>query len=267
MASADDRLVNMNPLLVSIQGLGKIYERKRADPIEALADITFDVNEGEIVSIIGPSGCGKSTLLKIIAGILPKSTGKMHLDGEEITGPSKSMSMVFQSPVLFPWRTVRSNILLPVTVRGLATSDYVNKADELLSLVDLDGFGDRLPKELSGGMQQRAALCRSLILEPRVLLMDEPFGALDALTRERMAVELLRLWERTQTTIFFVTHSIIEAVFISHRVILLSNRPAIVDRIFDVNFPFPRDLLVMSSPEFAELTGQIRIRLGITQAD
>jgi NitT/TauT family transport system ATP-binding protein len=200
------------------------------------------VSPGEFVAVVGRSGCGKSTLLRIIAGLLPPSTGRVLINGTEVTRPRRDVAMMFQRPGLLPWRSALDNVLLPIELVGLRRSAHRARAEELLDLVGLDGFHRRLPRELSGGMQQRVALCRSLILRPEVMLMDEPFSALDALTRTELAVQLQRIHMENLATIVFVTHSIDEAVLLADRVVVLTPRPARIRKILDVTIPRPRSL-------------------------
>ena len=229
-----------------------------ADAIVALQDIDFSVAEGEFISIVGPSGCGKSTLLKILAGLLPASDGEARLNGTPIEGPRKDIGMVFQSPVLFPWRNVLGNVLLPADVQRLGREAMTRRALDLLALVGLAGFEKRYPWELSGGMQQRVALVRALIHDPALLLMDEPFGALDALTRETMNVELQRIWLERRKTVLFVTHSTTEAVFLADRVLVMTARPGRIGDMLEVRLPRPRPLDVMTTEAFGVYTRRIR---------
>jgi len=234
----------------------------RADsgPVEALRDISFAVDRGELVALVGPSGCGKSTLLRIIAGLRPPSAGRIAVDGRAVTRPIAAVGMIFQAPVLLKWRRIVDNVLLPAELAGLSPDAYRTRAADLLRLVGLEDFGDKLPRELSGGMQQRAALCRALLLDPPLLLMDEPFGALDAMTRDDMALELLRIWgerdlERNQRkTVLFVTHSIAEAVFLADRVVVMTPRPGRVARVVQVRLPRPRTTATRASAHFGALT-------------
>ena len=209
---------------IAIRELTKQYA-SRAGAVTALDRISFAVGEGEFVAVVGPSGCGKSTLLKILAGLLPTSSGEARLRGTPIAGPRRDIGVVFQSPVLFPWRSVLDNVLLPVDVQGLGRERYAKVAMDLLALVGLTGFEHRYPWELSGGMQQRVAITRALVHDPAMLLMDEPFGALDAMTREQMNLELQRIWLEKQKTVLFITHSIPEAVFLGDRVLVMTPRP------------------------------------------
>ncbi len=224
--------------------------------VEALRDIDLAVGRGELVAVVGPSGCGKSTLLRIIAGLRPSSRGRVEVDGRPVERPLRSVGMVFQAPVLLKWRTIESNVLLPAELSGLDPRAYRARAGELLSLVGLADFAQKLPRELSGGMQQRASLCRALLLDPPLLLMDEPFGALDAMTRDEMNLELLRVWgegSRERKTIVFVTHSIPEAVFLADRVIVMTPRPGRLGRVFDVPLPRPRTVTSRAHPDFGPL--------------
>ncbi|MFO1415301.1 MAG: ABC transporter ATP-binding protein [Burkholderiales bacterium] len=250
------------PVLLSVRDLVKRYVTKAGDEVLALTDIAVDLADGEFVSVLGPSGCGKTTLLKILAGIVPYTSGAVLFRGEPITGPQAGMGVVFQAPVLLPWLTVLQNVLLPVKVLGLDVGQHTEAAHALLNLVGLDGFSNKYPNELSGGMQQRVAIVRGLIHDPRLLLMDEPFGALDALTRERMNVELQRIWLARRKTVFFITHSVGEAVFLSDRVLVMSARPGRIVEDLAVPFPRPRDLDLMSTSEFGALTRHLRHMLG-----
>lgn len=228
--------------LIGLTAVSKTFHaRRRQPPITALDGISLDIGENEFVSVVGRSGCGKSTLLRLIAGLAPVSDGKVFLRGEQVRQPSPEVSLVFQRPSLLPWRTVIGNVLLPVEILRLNVAQYRDHAMELLELVGLAGFEERHPGELSGGMQQRAALCRALIHDPAVLLMDEPFGALDALTRDELGMELQRIWSERRKTIIFVTHSISEAVLLADRVVVFTPRPGRVADIIDVDAPRPRD--------------------------
>ena len=224
----------------------------------ALKDINFGVADGEFMVIVGPSGCGKTTLLKILAGLLGGFDGSASLKGTPIAKPRRDIGVVFQSPVLFPWRSVLGNVLLPADVQRLGRETMTQRALDLLSLVGLTGFEHRYPWELSGGMQQRVALVRALIHDPALLLMDEPFGALDALTRETMNVELQRIWLERRKTVLFVTHSTTEAVFLADRVLVMTARPGRIGDMFDVRLPRPRNLDVMTTEAFGVHTRRIR---------
>jgi len=243
--------------VIAVQALTKVYPA-RAGAVHALEAIDFEVADREFVAIVGPSGCGKSTLLKILAGLIPATGGMALLRGTPIVGPRRDIGMVFQSPVLFPWRTVLHNVLLPVDVQGLGRQRLHRSALDLLRLVGLDGFENRYPWELSGGMQQRVAMVRALIHDPAMLLMDEPFGALDAMTREQMNLELQRIWLERRKTVVFITHSIPEAVFLADRVLVMTARPGRITEIVAVTLPRPRSLDIMSTPEFGTHVRRIR---------
>jgi len=242
--------------VIVLDGVGMTY-RADSGPVEALRDISFAVDRGELVALVGPSGSGKSTLLRIIAGLRPPSAGRIAVDGRAVTRPIAAVGMVFQAPVLLKWRRIVDNVLLPAELAGLSPDAYRARATDLLRLVGLEDFGDKLPRELSGGMQQRAALCRALLLDPPLLLMDEPFGALDAMTRDELNLELLRVWgegSRQRKTILFVTHSIPEAVFLADRVVVMTPRPGRVARVVQVRLPRPRTTATRASAHFGALT-------------
>jgi NitT/TauT family transport system ATP-binding protein len=229
-------------------------------PVEALRDISFTVERGELLALVGPSGCGKSTLLRIVAGLRAATTGRVEVAGHAVTGPMAEVGMVFQAPVLLRWRRVLENVLLPAELSGRDPGRYRARAEGLLRLVGLGDFAAKLPRELSGGMQQRASLCRALLLDPPLLLMDEPFGALDAMTRDEMNLELLRVWGETEgarKTILFVTHSIPEAVLLADRVIVMTARPGRVAAAFAVPLPRPRAMDSRADPRFGELCVEI----------
>jgi NitT/TauT family transport system ATP-binding protein len=244
---------------ISLRSLGKIY-RSPAGGVQALKDITCDIRRGEFVSVVGPSGCGKSTVLKIIAGIVPRSIGNIEINGRPVSGPNADVGVVFQSPILLPWRTVYENVMLPNDVAKRPRQQAHERAIGLLTLTGLSDFTHRYPNELSGGMQQRAAICRALISDPSILLMDEPFGALDAMTREFMNVELQRIWMEKRKTVFLITHSIPEAVFLSDRIIVMTRRPGTIDEIIDIDLPRPRHLDMMSEPAFGQYAKYIRAK-------
>jgi NitT/TauT family transport system ATP-binding protein len=214
---------------------------KGADQLVALEDINLEVMDGEFVCILGPSGCGKTTLLRIIAGLEQKTSGSMALKGKEITGPGPDRGMVFQEFALFPWRTVRRNIEFGLEVKGVPAAKQRESSQKYIDLVGLKGFEDSHPNQLSGGMKQRVGIARALANEPAILLMDEPFGALDAQTRNQMQKELLRIWSETRKTIIFITHSVDEAVFLSDRVVVLTSRPGRVKTVHRIELPRPRD--------------------------
>jgi len=228
--------------MIQLNGVGRTFAG-RSGQVEALRDINLDVRDGEFVALVGRSGCGKSTLLRLVAGLLPPTSGEITVAGERVTGTRRDIAMMFQRPALLPWRSVLDNVLLPLEIYGGADrADRRARALGLLEMVGLAGFEKRLPHELSGGMQQRVSLCRSLIARPRVMLMDEPFSALDALTREDLSVELQRVHMENRATIVFVTHSIDEAVLLADRVVVLSPRPGRIARIVDIDIPRPRTL-------------------------
>jgi NitT/TauT family transport system ATP-binding protein len=242
--------------------------RTRKRTVTALTGVSLDVREGEFVAIVGPSGCGKSTLLKLVAGLLKPSAGAVTLHGEPVTAPRHDIGYVFQRAALLEWRSARRNILLQAEMRGMPSATARDRTAELIAMTGLTGFEDAYPHELSGGMQQRVALCRALLHEPPVLLMDEPFGALDALTREQLNVELNRIWRETRTTVLLVTHSIAEAAYLADRVVVMTDRPGTVAEIIDIDLPAERDYATtMARPEFARATTRIRELLGATSAD
>ena len=242
---------------IRIENVAKTYVTADG-PVESLRPIDLDIYKGEFVVVVGPSGCGKSTLLKMVAGLLQATSGRIHINGQVVDQPLDDVGMVFQTPVLLAWRTILRNVLLPVEMRGLRVRDYEARAHALMKTAGLNGFEAKLPWQLSGGMQQRAAICRALVTDPSVLLMDEPFGALDAMTRERMNIELQRIWYETKKTVLLITHSIPEAVFLADRVIVMSERPGTIAAVYRIDLPRPRSLSVMGTPRFAELTQMIR---------
>ncbi len=248
--------------VIAARGLSKQYATRDGN-VSALERINFSVGDGEFVAVVGPSGCGKSTLLKILAGILPPSSGEALLRGTPIAGPRRDIGVVFQSPVLLPWRTVLDNVLLPVDVQRLDRERHLKLALDLLALVGLQGFERRYPWELSGGMQQRVAITRALIHDPAMLLMDEPFGALDAMTREHMNLELQRIWLEKRKTVLFITHSIPEAVFLGDRVLVMTPRPGRIMDARRVEIPRPRSLDLMSAPEFGEHVRYLRAQFSV----
>ncbi|WFE25090.1 ABC transporter ATP-binding protein [Solwaraspora sp. WMMD791] len=227
--------------MIELSGVGRTFTG-RSGTVEALQGIDLSVAAGEFVAVVGRSGCGKSTLLRLIAGLLPTTAGTVTVGGQRVVKARRDIAMLFQRPALLPWRSVLDNVLLPVEIFGLRRAQHRARALELLDLVGLTGFEKRLPHELSGGMQQRVSLCRSLITEPRVMLMDEPFSALDALTREELSVELQRIHMERAATIVFVTHSIDEAVLLADRVVVLSPRPGRIRKIVPIDIPRPRSL-------------------------
>jgi NitT/TauT family transport system ATP-binding protein len=257
------------PETVSYQGVGLTYSTA-SGPVRALTDITLAVPRGHFVSMVGPSGCGKSSLLMLTAGLRSCTHGQIRVDGIPITGPQPNTGIVFQNDTLLDWRTALANVLLQVELRGLAKEQYRQKALDLLRSVGLGGFEDRHPYELSGGMRQRIAICRALIHDPHLLLMDEPFGALDALTRDQMMNDLQALWLEQRKTVLFITHSIPEAVFLSDRVVVMTSRPGRIDDIVPIDLPRPRELHMTTEPMFNGYVQQIREifeRQGVLRSD
>ena len=244
--------------LLQVVDLTKDYSTRSGVYVTALPGISMTLDDGEFVCVVGPSGCGKTTLLKILAGIVEPTTGQVLYRGKQITGAQQGMGVVFQSPVLMPWLKIIDNVLLPAKVIGLDRTAARATAMELLALVGLRGFEIKYPFELSGGMQQRAAIVRSLVHDPSILLMDEPFGALDALTREHMNVELQRIWLARRKTVFLITHNIFEAVFLSDRVLVMSARPGRFIKEFHIPFARPRDINLTATTEFGNYVKEIR---------
>ncbi|MCB1387261.1 MAG: ABC transporter ATP-binding protein [Nitratireductor sp.] len=225
---------------VNIDSLSKVYKTREDDDLLALDRIDVQFEPGSFVAVVGPSGCGKSTLLSLMAGLTDATTGAIVIDGEGVSKPHPKVGVVFQSDLLLYWRTVLDNILLPIEIKKLDLARYRSRAEELLAQVGLEGFGNKFPSELSGGMRQRVAICRALIQEPGLLLMDEPFGALDALTREQMIMDLQAMWLRVRNTVLFITHGIDEAVFLADRVLVMSPRPGRIDLDLKIDMPRPR---------------------------
>ncbi|MGE0718008.1 MAG: ABC transporter ATP-binding protein [Alphaproteobacteria bacterium] len=242
---------------IRLDRVGMVYEGETGR-VEALRDISLTIDQGEFIALVGPSGCGKSTLLRILAGLRPLTSGSVAVAGQEVRRPLREVGMVFQAAVLLKWRSVLDNVLLPAELSGLDPRRYRERARMLLELVGLADFADKRPKELSGGMQQRVSLCRALLLDPPLLLMDEPFGALDAMTRDEMNVELLRVWgegtDARRKTIVFVTHSIPEAVFLADRVVVMSPRPGRIAAVRTVELPRPRTAETRAVPAFGALS-------------
>jgi len=244
---------------IRIHGLSKTFG-DADDGVLALDDIRCTIRQGSFVTIVGPSGCGKSTLLRILAGLLDYEVGNVELDGQPIHGTRRDVGMVFQSSILLPWRTILDNVLLPAEVLGLDMKKARERAMRLLHMVRLDGFEHKLPRQLSGGMQQRASIARALLHDPKILLMDEPFGALDAMTRERMNLELQRIWMESGKTVVLITHSIPEAVFLGDVVLVMSPRPGTLQQVLRIDLPRPRSMAAMSDPVFASAAAAIRER-------
>jgi len=242
---------------VAITHLTKIYETRDGNEVRALDPITVGVTPGQFVAILGPSGCGKSTLLSLIAGISRRTSGSITIDGEEVRRPHPKVGVVFQTDLLLYWRTVTDNILLPIEIKGWDRKRYSARVDDLLGQVGLAGFAQKFPSELSGGMRQRVAICRALVQEPGLLLMDEPFGALDALTREQMISDLQTMWLNVNNTVIFITHSIEEAVFLADRVLVMSPRPGRIDLDLHIQIERPRSWKNRIEPRFVEYMTQI----------
>jgi NitT/TauT family transport system ATP-binding protein len=249
---------------VEVAGLSKVYDLARGGRVVALEGIDLKVNRGEFVSLLGPSGCGKSTLLQVMAGLTTATSGAVMIEGRKVLRPQSQVGLVFQSPVLLEWRTALKNVLLQAEARGLERTKATADAMRLLAQVGLNGFEDKRPYELSGGMQQRVSICRALLHDPRLVLMDEPFGALDAITRDQMAVDLQGLWTTGAKTVVFVTHSVEEAAFLSDRVLVMSARPGRIIAEVEVELPRPRRLRMRSTPEFLRYTAEIRDALAAT---
>lgn len=252
-------VISRGVALLEANHLSKWYPQNADhNSLHALSDVSFVAADGEFLALVGPSGSGKSTLLRLLAGLLPPDDGVVNFDGAALVAPRADIGLVFQEPNLMPWRTTLENIALPLEIQGATKMDALNAAKKLSDLMGLQGFEAAFPQQLSGGMQQRVALARALIHKPRLLLLDEPFGALDALTRERMNVELLRIWQLYHATAILVTHSISEAVFLADRVLVLSARPGRVTTTVDVLLPRPRTLDLLTDDRFVELTRAVR---------
>ena len=243
--------------VIELRGVSKTY-RTRDGEVPSLQPIDFTISDGEFVVVVGPSGCGKTTLLKMIAGLLAPSSGEIRVEGRTITKPHGGVGIVFQSAMLLPWRSVFRNVMMPVEVKNLPRETYRKRAQALLKMVGLEGFENKYPWQLSGGMQQRASICRALVHDPKIVLMDEPFGALDAMTRERMNVELQRIQRETSKTVLLITHSIPEAVFLADRILVMTDRPGSIAAVYDVPLKRPRSLDVLADPVFVALTQTIR---------
>ncbi len=237
---------NLSTPLIRIKGLTKQYHTRTGDITVALDRVQLDIVDGEFIALVGPSGCGKTTLLKILAGLEDRFGGEARLGDKAIVKPSPEVGVVFQEPTLLPWRTILENILLPAELMHLDRKVYTERALELMDMIGLKGFENKYPRELSGGMRQRAGICRALVRDPKVLLMDEPFGALDAMTREFLNAELQRIWLKSGKTVIFVTHSIPEAVFLADRVVVMSPRPGRISEIIPVTLPRERKLSDLS---------------------
>ncbi len=245
---------------IVLDHVSMVYQTDAGEPVKALSNVSLNIQKGEFVSLLGPSGCGKTTLLRIIADLLQPTGGTVTVAGETPRQArlQKKYGIVFQSPVLYDWRTVRKNVCLPLEIMKVEKKEKKARADKMLDLVGLTDFSDNYPYELSGGMQQRVGIARALAINPQILLMDEPFSALDEFTREKLHVDLLRIWRKTNKTVVFVTHNIAESVFLSDRVCVLSPHPGRLSAVVDITLPRPRTDEMRSSPEFAELVAKIR---------
>jgi NitT/TauT family transport system ATP-binding protein len=244
--------------VIRLQDVEKTYRTRRGDHVRALEGITLDITENEFVTLVGPSGCGKSTLLKLVAGLTSVSGGTVRVRDTVVREPFPDVGIVFQHPVLLPWRTVLDNVLFSADMLGLGRDRYRTRALELLALSGLAGFETRLPRELSGGMQQRVAICRALLPDPSLLLMDEPFGALDAMTREELGLELLRIWEARRKTILFVTHSIPEAILLADKVVVMTPGPGRIARVIPIDLPRPRTVELEFDAKFKTYSDEVR---------
>ncbi|SEA98615.1 ABC transporter ATP-binding protein [Rubrimonas cliftonensis] len=244
--------------MIGIESVSKAFGARDGSQVVALQDVSLAFDRNEFVCLVGPSGCGKSTLLRLVAGLVEPSAGRVTIEGAAVDGPRADTGIVFQSPTLLPWASILDNVLFPARMMNVCTPDAVRRAHALLDLVGLAEFAGRHPRELSGGMQQRAGIARALVHQPDILLMDEPFGALDALTREELTLELLRIWSDQPKTILFVTHSIPEAVLLADRVVVLSPRPGRVADVVKVGLPRPRSFAMEAHDEFQRCAGRIR---------
>jgi NitT/TauT family transport system ATP-binding protein len=254
--SADTKAAG-EPVLVELRKINKTYKSPRGD-IHALENVNLEIRPGEFLSLLGPSGCGKSTLLRCLAGLEAISSGEVRIDGELLTRPPEGLGIVFQHDLLLDWRTVLQNVLLPIEFRRLPMRNYRERALGMLETFGLRAFADRFPWELSGGMRQRVAICRALIDEPSLLLMDEPFGALDAITRDNLNIELQNIWTRTRKSVLFITHSITEAILLSSRVAVMGRDPGHIEEIIEIALPRPRTLATRETPDFARYSAHVR---------
>ncbi|CCO25519.1 ABC transporter ATP-binding protein [Maridesulfovibrio hydrothermalis] len=244
--------------IIQARGVSKIYSGRKGESVHAVAGVDLDVAPKEFVAILGSSGCGKSTFLMMVAGLVETSGGELLLEGDPVVGPDSRCGVVFQEYLLFPWKTVRENIAFGPNLQGVDKEEIESRTAHFIELVGLEKFKDCYPHELSGGMKQRVAIARALANDPKVLLMDEPFGALDALTRETMQVELLRIWHETTCTVLFVTHSIVEAVYLADRVVVMSKRPGTIKASLSIDLPRPRVREVTGSEKFREYEKKLR---------
>ena len=260
-ATAHLRVVSEQPVNttsgINLSGVSKTYGTGDGR-VQSLRPLDFHINEGEFFVVVGPSGCGKSTLLKLISGLLPPTSGEILVDGHKVTEPHGDVGIVFQNALLLPWRNILNNVLLPIDMKKLPREQFIERAKSLLKMVGLEGFEKKLPWQLSGGMQQRASICRALVHDPKIMMMDDPFGALDAMTREKMNVELSRIQRQTGKTILLITHSIPEAVFLADKVLVMTERPGGIEAIYDVPLGRDRNLDTMANPVFTELVARVR---------
>ncbi len=247
--------------MIRLERVTRVFASRDGDDIVALEDVSLDIPRNAFTCVVGPSGCGKSTLLRLVAGLVPASSGTITIGGVTVTEPRADIGIVFQAPTLLPWATVLDNVLFPLRMMNRLAADSAERAMDLIRLVGLDGFEKRYPRELSGGMQQRAGICRALVHDPAILLMDEPFGALDALTREELTLELQRIWSDKPKTIVFVTHSISEATLLADRVVVMSPRPGRIVELIDVGLPRPRDFDMEGHPAFQSCAHRVRQRI------
>ena len=239
--------------VLRIKAVRKLYR-----DLEAIRNVSFDVADGEFLSLLGPSGCGKSTLLMMVAGLIDSTEGEIAVNGKAVAGPRREVGVVFQQPVLLPWRKVLDNVLFPIELLKLPRSQYEKRAMDLLAMAKIEDFAHHLPRQLSGGMRQRVSICRALIHDPRILLMDEPFSALDALTRDEMGIELLRIWQANRKTVIFVTHSIREAVLLSDRVLVMGRRPSTIVEELAIDLPRPRHIGMTEDESFNRFVRTLR---------
>lgn len=245
--------------MIQLENVSKTFKTRREDVVQALENINLMIRENEFVTIVGPSGCGKSTLLNLVSGLLPVTQGAIHVRDRVVEGPFSDVGFVFQQPVLLPWRTVLENVMFSIEMLNLDRKSYIDRALKLLQLAGLAGFETKYPRELSGGMQQRVSICRALVHDPSLLLMDEPFGALDAMTREEMGFELLRIWEERRKTILFVTHSIPEAVLLADRLVAMTPRPGRIARVVEIKLSRPRRPEMEFTEEFKVYVQEVRL--------
>ncbi|HUC49922.1 MAG TPA: ABC transporter ATP-binding protein [Xanthobacteraceae bacterium] len=249
----------MHPAAIQFHDVAQIYKTRDGRSIEALQSVTFDVTRHEFIAVVGPSGCGKSTLVRLAAGLIQPTRGEVRVYGQSVLEPRDDVGIVFQKPTLLPWFDVIGNVVFPMKHKyGHVTNEERTRACSLLALVGLSGFESKRIDELSGGMQQRVAIARALLLDPDILLMDEPFAALDALTRDEMSFELLRIWTQNPKTVVFITHSIAEALLLADRIIVMTPRPGTVQHVVDVSLPRPRSMQTLQEPRFNEMVGGIR---------